>query len=87
MAHAATLRSPLGDLAMHMYTTEPGVQFYDGVGINCPVPGLGGALYGPHAGLCLEAQIYPDAPNERHFPRCVLRPEDEYRQVTEYRFA
>jgi aldose 1-epimerase len=87
LAQAAKVRSPAGDLAMDMYTTEPGVQFYDGVGINCPVPGHGGAHYGPHAGLCLEAQVYPDSPNQRHFPSCVLRPDEEYRQVTEYRFV
>jgi aldose 1-epimerase len=86
LAQAATVRPPAGDITMDVYTTEPGVQFYDGVGINCPVPGLGGAHYGPHAGLCLEAQVFPDSPNQRHFPRCVLRQDEEYRQVTEYRF-
>lgn len=87
LAHAATLCAPLSGLAMELHTTEPGVQFYDGAGVNCPVPGLGGVTYGAHAGLCLEAQVYPDSPNRRHFPPCVLRPDEQYRQVTEYRFA
>jgi aldose 1-epimerase len=86
LAHAATLCAPLSGLVMEMHTTEPGVQFYDGAKVDCPVPGLGGALYGANAGLCLEAQVFPDSPNRRHFPRCVLGPEDAYRQVTEYRF-
>ncbi|MBV9221937.1 MAG: galactose mutarotase [Methylobacteriaceae bacterium] len=87
LAHAATLCAPLRSLLMEMHTTEPAVQFYDGGHVNCPVPGLGGALYGPHAGLCLEAQVYPDSPNRRHFSPCVLRPDEIYRQVTEYRFG
>ncbi len=72
---------------MEVHTTEPGVQFYDGSGIDSVVPGLGGVPYGAHAGLCLEPQVFPDSPNQRHFPLCVLRPEDEYSQVTEYRFV
>jgi aldose 1-epimerase len=87
LAHAATLRASTGDLTMEVHTTEPGVQFYDGAGVNCPVPGLGGITYGAHAGLCLEAQVYPDSPNRRHFPRCILRADDVYGQVTDYRFA
>lgn len=86
-AHAATLRASTGDLAMEVHTTEPGVQFYDGAGIDCPVPGLGGVTYGAHAGLCLEAQVFPDSPNHRHFPRCILRADDVYQQVTDYRFG
>jgi aldose 1-epimerase len=87
LAHAATLCAPLRSLAMEMHTTEPAVQFYDGAKINCPVPGLGGARYGAHAGLCLEAQVYPDSPNRRHFPDSVVRPGQQYAQVTEYRFG
>ena len=48
--------------------------------------GLGGRRYGPHAGLCLEAQHFPDSPNQPHFPGTVLRPGETYRQQTEFRF-
>ena len=51
-----------------------------------PVPGLDGARYGSHAGLCLEPQHVPDSPNNPQFPNTVLRPGEVYRQVTEYRF-
>ena len=44
--HAATLMSLRNGLAMELWTTEPGVQFYDGHMIDIPVPGLGGAHYG-----------------------------------------
>ena len=86
LARAATVRSAKNGLSLEVHTNQPAVQFYDAAKLNCPVPGLGGAHYGPHGGLCFEAQNYPDAPNHRHFPSCVLRPGEQYRQRTEYRF-
>ncbi len=86
LAFAARLASRKSGLAMELHTTEPGVQFYDAAKLNCPVPGLDGAHYGPHAGLCLEPQVFPDSPNRRHFSDCVLRPDEEYRHVSEFRF-
>ena len=87
LAHAARVVSGKNGLALDVYTTEPCVQFYDGAKVHCPVPGLGGVMYGAHAGFCLEPQVPPDSPNRRHFAACVLRPDQEYRQVTEYRFG
>ena len=63
-----------------------GLQVYDGAKVDVPVPGLDGARYGSHAGLCLEPQHVPDSPNNPQFPNTVLRPGEVYRQVTEYRF-
>ncbi|MDJ1159002.1 aldose epimerase family protein [Chelatococcus sp. SYSU_G07232] len=86
LAHAATLASTRSNLAMETWTTEPGLQVYDGGKVAIPVPGLGGARYGANAGICLEAQHFPDSPNRAHFPTTLLRPGEVYRQVTEYRF-
>lgn len=86
LAHVASLHSPKSGLTMHVHSTEPAVQFYDGAKLNVPVPGLGGAHYSAHAGVCFEPQVYPDSPNHRHFPSAVLRPDGEYRQVTRYVF-
>jgi aldose 1-epimerase len=87
LAHAATLASRKSGLSMELWTTEPGVQFYDGHLLDIPVPGLGGAHYGPHAGLCLEPQRFPDGPNKAHFPACILEPGAVSRQTSELRFA
>lgn len=84
-AFAARLQGGTG-VAMELWTTEPGLQFYDACGLNVPVAGLDGRRYGPRAGLCLEPQIWPDAPNHPHFPSAVLRPGETYRQITELRF-
>lgn len=87
IAHAATLSSPKSGLRMEVWTTEPALQMYDGAKIALAVDGLGGVRYGVKAGLCLEPQHVPDSPNLPHFPSTVLRPGNEYRQVTEYRFT
>lgn len=75
-----------GGLAMTIETTEPGLQLYDGHHFD-GVAGLDGRHYGPHAGVALETQIWPDAPNQPGFPSAVLRPGDDWRAVTRYRFA
>ncbi|MFN3615133.1 MAG: galactose mutarotase, partial [Rubrimonas sp.] len=82
---AARLQGGTG-VTMELWTTEPGLQLYDACGLDVPVPGLDGRRYGPRAGVCLEPQIWPDAPNHPHFPCAVLRPGETYRQVTELRF-
>jgi aldose 1-epimerase len=87
LAHAATVASRANGLEMELWTTEPGLQFYDGHKLAIPVLGLGGATYGPRSGLCLEPQRFPDGPNRRHFPPCILEPGQVSRQVSELRFS
>ncbi|GEO16681.1 aldose epimerase family protein [Microvirga aerophila] len=87
LAHAVTLQSRKSGVSMELWTTEPGIQFYDGHLIDIRVPGLGGARYGRHAGLCLEPQRFPDGPNKAHFPACILEPGAVSRQISELRFA
>jgi len=70
-----------------MWTTEPGVQFYTGNFLDGTVKGKGGAVYNKHTGFCLEAQHYPDSPNQPKFPSVVLRPGQLYSQVTVYKFS
>jgi aldose 1-epimerase len=83
----AWLRSEASGLEMTVATTEPGLQVYDGAKLNTQVPGLGGRTYRAHAGVALEAQVWPDAPNRDGFPSAVLRPGETYLQTTTYRFS
>jgi aldose 1-epimerase len=84
---AARLASAASGVALEVWTTEPGLQVYGGHLIDVPVAGLDGRRYGPRAGICLEAQRWPDAPNHPAFPSAVLRPGSPYAQITEYRFS
>ncbi len=88
-------REPLRDVAMlharglrmTLATTEPGLQVYDGAKLNTRVPGLDGRTYRAHAGVALEPQGWPDAPNRPGFPDATLRPGETYRQTTTFTFA
>ncbi len=73
-------------VAMRVETTTCGVQLYDGAFIN-EVPGLDGRRYGPHAGLALETQNWPDAPNHPQFPDAILRPGAVWTETTRYVFS
>lgn len=75
----ATLSSPQSGLAMHLHTTQAGLQLYTGDYLTDP--------FRPRAGLCLEAQGFPDAPNQPTFPSARLAPGDVYQQRTIYEFV
>jgi aldose 1-epimerase len=87
LAPAAVVHDPKSGRRMEMLTTEPGVQFYTGNFLDGTVRGKGGAVYRKHAGLCLEAQHFPDSPNKPSFPSTILRPGGTYRQTTIYKFS
>jgi aldose 1-epimerase len=71
---------------MTIATTEPAIQFYTGNFLE-DVQGADGNVYGKHSGFCLEAQHYPDSPNQPSFPNTLLRPGDLYRQTTVHKFS
>lgn len=73
------------EIAMEIWSTEPGIQFFDGATMR-PVAGRDRGVYAPHSGLCLEPQRFPDSPNRSAFTDCSLYPGQQYRQITEYRF-
>jgi len=83
----ARLREPKSGRVMEVLTTEPGMQFYSGNFLDGSLRGKGGVAYEQYAGLCLETQHFPDAPNQPNFPTTVLRVGQEYRQTTIYRFT
>ncbi len=84
-ALSARLVEPLSGRVLEVYTTQPGLQLYTGNALDGSLRGKGGQVYGRHAGVCLEAQHFPDAPNHAHFPSTVLRPGERYRHTTIYR--
>lgn len=83
----ARLREPLSGRVMEVLTTEPAIQFYSGNFFDGSVKGKGGMALEKYAGLCLETQHFPDAPNHANFPTTVLRAGERYRQTTIYRFT
>lgn len=84
---AAEAHDPVTGRTLDVYTTEPGLQFYSGNGLDGSITGKGGRVYEKHEGFCLEAQHYPDSPNHPDFPSTILRPGETYRQTTVYDFG
>ena len=82
----ARLYEPVSGRALEILTTEPGIQFYSGNFLDGSLVGRNGVAYEKYAGLCLEPQHFPDTPNQPHFPSTVLRPGEEYKQTSIYRF-
>lgn len=88
LQRVATLSAPSQNISMDISTTEPGLQVYTGHGISSNgTIGNNGTAYGPCAGIALEPQLWPDAPNHPAFPSALLRPGETYRQVSQFRFG
>lgn len=71
------LSFPPSGASLEVVTDQPGVQVYDGHGIAAPLA--------PYAGLAIEPQGFPDAPNQPTFPSVTLRPGETYRRRALYR--
>jgi aldose 1-epimerase len=87
MTLAARVYEPTTGRVMEVTTSEPGVQFYSGNFLDGTITGKGGHVYEQRSGFCLETQHYPDSPNQPDFPSTVLRPGEQYRSRTVYRFS
>ena len=76
-----------GGVTMRVRTTEPGLQVFDGAPLDLPVPGHGGRPIGPHAGIAIEPQVWPDAIHHPGWPQAILRPGEAYDQHTQFVFG
>ncbi|MFB3829556.1 MAG: aldose epimerase family protein [Bryobacteraceae bacterium] len=83
---AARVTEPTSARVMEVYTTEPGIQFYTGNFLDGSLTGKGGKVYRHRYGFCLETQHFPDSPNKPEFPSTVLKPGQQYRSTTVYKF-
>ena len=72
-------------LTLVLSSDQPGLQVYDGEHFVGD-PGTSGLPYPRLAGLALEPQRFPDAPNQSGFPSCVLRPGELYTAMTTWEF-
>ena len=46
-----------------------------------------GKPYVHRGGFCWETQHYPDSPNQKKFPTTILKPGDEYKTSTVFKFS
>ena len=87
LRNVATLYYAPNGRCMDVLTTEPGLQFYSGNFLDGTLTTTKKSQkYSMHGGLCLEAQHFPDSPNQPGFPNTILRPGKTYSQTTVYAF-
>lgn len=86
MRRAARVTHPGSGRVLEVETDLPGLQVYTSNSLNGSLIGHGGT-YRQTAGLALEAQNFPDAPNQPSFPSTVLRPGETFRGTILYRFS
>jgi aldose 1-epimerase len=84
---AARVHEPTSGRVMEVLTTEPGLQFYTGNFLDGTLTGKYGVVYRHRTGFAMETQHFPDSPNQPHFPSTIVRPGEEYRTRTVYRFS
>lgn len=87
MTLAASAYEPNTGRFMEVFTTEPGIQFYTGNFLDGSIIGKSGKAYEFRNGFCLETQHYPDSPNKPDFPSVILKPGEEYKTTTIYKFS
>ena len=69
-----------------VHRVEPAVV-YTSNGMNGSVVGSSGTTYRQTEGFTLETQHFPDSPNKPNFPTTQLKPGQDFRSTTIFRFA
>jgi aldose 1-epimerase len=87
LARCALVHDPNSGRTMEVLTTQPGLQFYTGNFLDGKIKGKGGNVYPFRGALCLETQHFPDSPNKPAFPTTILKPGEEYKHTTVYKFS
>lgn len=83
----AELFHPASGRRLAVWTDQPGLQIYSGNGLGSGPVGKTRRAYRAHAGVALETQNFPDAPNQPHFPDAILRPDAPFRSRTVFAFS
>ena len=83
----ASLTGDISGISMDCYTDLPAVQLYSGYYISEQAPSKENAHYSHYQGLCLETGLFPNAMRYPHFPSPILRKNEKYDTITEYKFS
>jgi len=86
MTLAARVEEETSGRVLEVFTREPGVQFYSGNFLDGSLTGKG-VNHKYRTGFCLEPQHAPDSINQPQFPSIVVRPGEEYKTQTIFKFS
>lgn len=85
LVNFAQVKDPVSGHIMDVFTNMEGCQFYTGNYIGGAI-GKNGVEYKAHDAFCLETQCFPDTPNKKDFPTCILQPGQKMKAKTIYSF-
>lgn len=83
---AAVAVGDVSGIEMKLFTTEPGLQLYTGNFMTGENKMKYNATDGMHTAFCLEAQHFPDSPNQESFPTVRLNAGESYLSTIIYQF-
>jgi aldose 1-epimerase len=86
LQHVAKVTDPSSSRVLNIWADAPGMQLYTG-NFLYGIIGKGGAIYGKHAGLCLETQGFPNAVNQPNFPSVIVHPGEKYMHTMLFEFT
>ncbi|MBB3104465.1 aldose epimerase family protein [Azomonas macrocytogenes] len=84
---AARVIDPKSGRVLEVHTTQPGLQFYTANFLDGSVAGSTGKTYRQSDAFALEAEHFPDSPNQPKFPSTVLKPGQTLQEETILRFS
>ncbi len=84
---AATASDSLSGIELKVFTTEPGIQFYTGNFLDGSGISKGSKPNDFRSGFCIEAQHFPNSPNQNSFPSTFLDVGESYSQTTIFQFG
>ncbi|MFZ9682269.1 MAG: aldose epimerase family protein [Cephaloticoccus sp.] len=86
-AVVARVTEPGSGRALTVSTNDCALQFYTGMALDGTLTGKAGRAYGPHHGLCLECQGYPDGAHRPELGDTLVHPGAPQRRTTIYAFS
>ncbi len=87
IVEAVELYDPQTGRCLTVETDQPGVQIYTGNWLAGSPKNRYGRSYEDYEGIAIEAQGFPDAPNQPGFPSQILKPGETYRRHINYNFT
>lgn len=87
LREAAILHSEQSGRTLRVLTDQPGIQVYTGNWLAGSPLNHNGRPYNDYDGVALEAQGFPDAPNQPGFPSQLLNPGETYQRVIRFEFS
>jgi aldose 1-epimerase len=84
---AVEVFDPQSGRRLQLFSTQPAVQLYTSNLLDGSITGKGGKAYEHWGAFALEAQHYPDSPNQPAFPSTRLDPGEVYAHTTVLKFS